>query len=223
MIANRAREEGPLRGFVEEVRAIEPPVHRAPGAAVFLHSDPDTTPLALRQNVEHNHVLHRRVFIVSIKSVNVPRVDPAHRLVIDDLGYRDDGLTLITAHFGYREPQDLPGTLDLVVEEGGERATDVERASYFVSRITVVVADAPGMRRWRRSLFIFMWRNQADAVMRVLTSAQTAVHFVTLLEDKSVDTQGVGIGRRAAYLQLNHMRHALSIRHDLARERCANP
>jgi KUP system potassium uptake protein len=163
VIANRVREEGPLHAFVEEVRAIEPPVHRAPGAAVFLHSDPDTTPLALRQNVEHNHVLHRRVFIVSIKSVNVPRVDPAHRVVIDDLGYRDDGLTLVTAHFGYREPQDLPGTLDLVVEEGGERATDVERASYFVSRITVVVTDAPGMRRWRKSLFIFMWRNQADA------------------------------------------------------------
>jgi KUP system potassium uptake protein len=182
VIANRVREEGPLRGFVEEVRAIKPPVHRAPGAAVFLHSDPDTTPVALRQNVEHNHVLHRSVFIVSIKSVNVPRVDPAHRVVTDDLGYRDDGITLVTAHFGYREPQDLPATLASAVGQGGERAARVERASYFVSRITVVVTDAPGMRRWRKSLFIVMWRNQADAAAYFKLPDERTVTMGALIE-----------------------------------------
>jgi KUP system potassium uptake protein len=182
VIANRVREEGPLRAFVEEVRAIRPPVHRAPGTAVFLHGDPDTTPLALRANVEHNHVLHRSVFIVSIRSVKVPRVDPAHRVVIDDLGYRDDGITLVTAQFGYREPQDLPRMLALAVGQGGERATDVERASYFVSRITVVATDAPGMRRWRKSLFIFMWRNQADATAYFKLPDERTVTMGSLIE-----------------------------------------
>ena len=54
-------EEGPLRDFVEEVRDYEPPVARAPGTAIFLNANPETTPLALRANVEHNHVLHESV------------------------------------------------------------------------------------------------------------------------------------------------------------------
>jgi KUP system potassium uptake protein len=160
--ANRVQEEGPLRVFVAEVRALRPPVHRAPRTAVFLHADPDTTPLALRANVEHNHVLHRSVFIVSIRSLDVPRVNPAERVIVDDLGYRDDGITLVTAQFGYREPHDLPRTLAQAAGRGAERKTELEQASYFVSRITIVRTDAPGMRRWRKSLFILLWRNQAD-------------------------------------------------------------
>jgi KUP system potassium uptake protein len=122
------------------------------------------------------------VFIVSIKSVNVPRVDPAHRVVTDDLGYRDDGITLVTAHFGYREPQDLPATLASAVGQGDERAARVERASYFVSRITVVVTDAPGMRRWRKSLFIVMWRNQADAAAYFKLPDERTVTMGALIE-----------------------------------------
>ena len=34
-------------------------VDRAPGTAVFLNANPETTPLALRANVEHNHVAAR--------------------------------------------------------------------------------------------------------------------------------------------------------------------
>jgi KUP system potassium uptake protein len=56
--ANRSREEGPLRAFVKHLDARDFPVVRVPGTAVFLNSNPKTTPLALRANVEHNHVLH---------------------------------------------------------------------------------------------------------------------------------------------------------------------
>jgi KUP system potassium uptake protein len=122
------------------------------------------------------------VFIVSIRSVNAPRVDPAHRVVIDDLGYHDDGITLVTAHFGYREPQDLPRTLALAVGQGAGRAADVERASYFVSRITMVATDAPGMRRWRKSLFIVMWRNQTDATAYFQLPDERTVTMGSLIE-----------------------------------------
>ena len=53
----RIDEEGPLREFVEEV-ARSTRRSRVPGTAVFLNANPETTPLALRANVEHNHVLH---------------------------------------------------------------------------------------------------------------------------------------------------------------------
>src|SRR6188474_3650553 len=39
---------------------------RLPGTAVFLASSPNGVPLALTQFVEHNHVLHQRVVLVTV-------------------------------------------------------------------------------------------------------------------------------------------------------------
>ncbi|MBK0296222.1 KUP/HAK/KT family potassium transporter, partial [Bacillus sp. S34] len=50
---------------------------RVPGVAVFPHPNKETTPLALRANVDHNHVLHRTVLIVSVLTANVPHVPHA--------------------------------------------------------------------------------------------------------------------------------------------------
>src|SRR5215210_111112 len=74
---NRTEVEGPLRAFVDEIREIEPPVHRSPGTAVFLNAGKETTPLAMRANVDHNRTLHRNVVILSIETLNVPNV-PEH-------------------------------------------------------------------------------------------------------------------------------------------------
>ena len=66
-IITRAREkaEGPLRDFVDELVHRDPPLVRIPGTAVFLNRGRDTAPLAMRANVEHNHVLAEHVIIMS--------------------------------------------------------------------------------------------------------------------------------------------------------------
>jgi KUP system potassium uptake protein len=45
-----------------------------------------------------------------------------------------------------------------------EKRVDLEAISYFVSRITIVVTDDPGMMRWRKKLFRTIARNAADPV-----------------------------------------------------------
>jgi KUP system potassium uptake protein len=159
---NRNREEGPLSEFVEKVRAMKPPMHRAPGTAVFLHANPETTPLALRANLEHNHVVHRSVIILSLKTGTVPRVRAAERLVIDDLGYRDDGIIRVEASYGFLDRQNVPRTLASAARRGLERSVDVQGASYFLSRTTIVRSRARTMRPWRKRLFIVLWRNSVD-------------------------------------------------------------
>ena len=74
---NRREEEGPLRDFVDELDAMDPPINRVPGTAVFLNANLETTPLALRANVEHNKVLHESVVVLSIETENVPHVGRA--------------------------------------------------------------------------------------------------------------------------------------------------
>ena len=162
---NRIEEEGPLQRFVDHLHERgDPPVQRVPGTAVFLNADKDTTPLALRANVEHNHVLHESVVIISIETLRVPHVAHAERIKIDDLGYQDDGIIHITAYFGFQDDPDVPRTLREAAERGVESPVDTEACTYFLSRITIVPTDGPGMRPWRKRLFVAMARNSADPV-----------------------------------------------------------
>lgn len=99
----RERYEGPLRAFVDEIQAMSPPLLRTPGTAVFLNRNMTTTPLAMRACVEQLHALHEHVVILSIETLPVPHVALADRLVIDDLGYTDDGITHVGARFGFMD------------------------------------------------------------------------------------------------------------------------
>ncbi|WP_028065534.1 potassium transporter Kup [Solirubrobacter soli] len=160
----RVDEEGPLRAFVDEVREYEPPVARVPGTAVFLNANPETTPLALRANVEHNHVLHDCVLIVSLTTERVPYVPVEERLAIDDLGYSDDGITHITGRYGFQDPLDVPALMRQAAERGVEGNPQLENPSYFVSKIQIIATDRPGMAKWRKKLFLAISRNAANPV-----------------------------------------------------------
>jgi K+ transporter len=48
----------------------------------------------------------------------------------------------------------VPKALRQAATQGLEVDVDVENATYFVSQITIVRGDAPGMRRWRKKLFV---------------------------------------------------------------------
>jgi KUP system potassium uptake protein len=161
--ARRTEEEGPLRPFVRELHAMDPPVARAPGTAVFLSANRETTPLALRANVEHNHVLHEHVVIVSVQILNVPHVDPDRRVVVDDLGFRDDGITHVTACFGFQDRTDVPGQLRRACERL-EGHVDLDGASYFLSKMTIVPSRAGALPAWRTKLFLTLARNAASPV-----------------------------------------------------------
>jgi KUP system potassium uptake protein len=158
----REQEEGPLREFVEELRERRPPVQRVPGTAVFLNRG-RTTPLAMRANVEHNHILHEHVLILTIETAPRPYVPVEKRLKIDDLGHRDDGIFRATAHFGYMDTPDVPALLPLLRDADIETRLDEDDLTYFLSKIELHQGNAHGMRRWRKQLFLATSHLTADA------------------------------------------------------------
>ena len=109
--AERERREGPLPEFVERLRNNKALIRPVPGTAVFLNRGKQTAPLALRANLEHNHIRHQHVVILSIETEPVPRLPDHERVTIDDLRYADDGITHVTARFGYMETPDIPTVL----------------------------------------------------------------------------------------------------------------
>jgi len=160
----RKNDEGSLRAFVDELHDRQYPVVRVPGTAVFLNRGKDTTPLAMRANVEHNHILHEHVVILSIETLPVPRVPVDERCVLDDLGYRDDGITHVSARFGYMDEPNVPQVIALLRERELERRVDDDsEVSYFLSTIELRRGDAPGMSRWRKRLFVATSHITADA------------------------------------------------------------
>jgi KUP system potassium uptake protein len=108
-------------------------------------------------------VLHERVVIVTVEAKRVPHIAPADRIAIDDLGDPYDGILLLHARFGFQDTIDVPAALRLAASASGEGAgIDVDNASYFLSRITIMPTHAPGMAGWRKRLFVAMSRNAAN-------------------------------------------------------------
>ena len=160
-VRNRTAAEGPLQDFIEKVRKHQ--ITRVRGTGVFPHPTKDTTPLALRANVEHNHVLHKQVLIVSVRPEGVPHVKPGDQLTADDLGYSDDGIMHLTVRYGFFDTPDLPAAVQKAVAEGlVPSEVDTDDVSYFLSRGALRRTDGAGMSRWRKQLFIVLAHNAGD-------------------------------------------------------------
>jgi KUP system potassium uptake protein len=161
----RAKQEGPLPEFLDELHRADPPIARIPGTAVFLNPGRATTPLALRGLVEHTHMLHEKVVIVSVDTVPVPVIDKADRFAVETMGHGLLKVTHVTMRCGYRNRQDVPEGLRQARKEGLlPRNLDLEHASYFLSHITITPNGPGGMARWRKKLFVMMARNATSPI-----------------------------------------------------------
>jgi KUP system potassium uptake protein len=156
--ARRTKLEGPLTDYLRSDAVVG--LTRVPGSAVFLHPSKDTVPLALRENVQFNRVLHEHVVIVTTRSLNVPHVPDDERVTVDHLASEHDQITHVQLDYGFSDQQDVPAGLQVAVEQHGVRL-DLETATYFISRINLRTSDRPGMARWRKAVVRALSQNAA--------------------------------------------------------------
>jgi KUP system potassium uptake protein len=160
--ANRRKQEGSLSEFVDDL--YDRGLPRVEGTAVFPHPGKDSTPLALRANVEHNKVLHQDVLIVSASSANVPHVPVEERFTVDHLGHADDNIQHLSVRFGFSDEPNLAEALRQACELGvlHSPTIDAKNASFFLSRGSIRRTRAHGMAQWRKVLFLGLAHNAAD-------------------------------------------------------------
>ena len=162
---NRTEVEGPLDEFLAELCTAQPPIIRLPGTAIYLNPGKETTPLALRTLVEHNHAVHEKIVIVSVTPVSIPRVDREDRFTSERLGKGLFKVVHVNIRVGYRDGWNVPEALAMARKLGHlDRNLDLEHASYFVSKMTIVPTHAPGMSLWRKRMFVTMARNAATPI-----------------------------------------------------------
>jgi KUP system potassium uptake protein len=162
---NRVAAEESLEEFLYGLRMADPPIHRVPNVAVYLSPGKETTPLAMKADVEHHGVFHEKVLIVSIESVSVPHVEPEHRFAVEVLGGGLFKIQHVTVRAGYHDSVDIPRALALARKQGLlARNLDLEHARYFVSRMKLTATREPCMSRWRKGLFVAMTRNASSPI-----------------------------------------------------------
>jgi KUP system potassium uptake protein len=143
------------RDIIEQVRANPP--FRIPGTAVVLGRMTKGVPLALTQNLKHNHVLHEKVLLVAVETTETPRVTDDDRVAITPIS---DEFARLELRFGFMEQPDVPKQLELAVARGQIEKCDLQRATYYTGHETIIPsARRPGMARWREEIFAFMHHN----------------------------------------------------------------
>jgi len=133
--------------------ALDPPV-RVAGTAIFLTADPKGIPKALLHNLKHNKVLHETTIVLSVQTMDEPRVDEPDRSTV--VGH-EGGIWHVVLRFGYSETPDVPKAMDGLPIPGF--VNDKMRTTYFLGRETIVVGAKGGMARWRKRLFAFLFDN----------------------------------------------------------------
>lgn len=126
---------------------------RVPGLAVYLTSSADGVPPALLHNLKHNHVLHERVYLLTVETALTPRVAEGRRADISPLG---NGLARVTLRFGFMEEPDVPAGLGRLADF--DESVDPMTTTYFLSRQIVVPTARRGMALWREHIFAAMAR-----------------------------------------------------------------
>jgi KUP system potassium uptake protein len=157
VLGRRLRETAlPLESFLADLAAQR--VTRVPGTAVFLTGDPEGTPHALLHNLNHNHVLHEQVILLTVDTAEVPYVPSRERLEVKELG---QGFRRIVAHYGFMQDPNVPGVLALASTP--EFPMEPMRTTYFLGREKLIPAGRSGMARWRERLFAFLSRSAEGA------------------------------------------------------------
>ncbi len=169
----RAAEE-PLERFLERLPAS--PLPRVPGVAIFLNSDAVGTPPALIQNIKHNRILHQRVAILTVRTEEVPHVDPERRV---DVHLLDHGFCRIVGWYGFMEEPDVPALLREARSKGFD--CRAEETTFFLARETLLATDVPGMAIWRERLFSFLSRNAERATTFFHLPADRVIEVGTLI------------------------------------------
>jgi KUP system potassium uptake protein len=170
-IVERELYKLPLEEFIKTATNQEPPAAHVEGTAIYLSSSEADTPAALVQNVKHNHVLHERNVIMTIRTDNIPYHDRESRVKVADFG---SGFFQLTAHFGFMEMPSVREIIECAAKQSFE--IDKDATTFFLSGLDLIPTRGKGLPRWRKSAFMVMARN-----------AQKASQYFRLPNDRTLE------------------------------------
>jgi KUP system potassium uptake protein len=130
---------------------------RLPGTGVFLSNFQREVPPMLLHYVTQTRALPEKLVLLSILTTDAPETEDFQRVDITNMGY---GVYRVTAHYGFMESPDIPQIMSRLKREVPN--IDLDKVTYYVGRLSLMLDGKGTTSRWRRSIFIYMLRNSLD-------------------------------------------------------------
>jgi KUP system potassium uptake protein len=134
-------------------------------------------PNALLHNLKHNKILHRQNLFVTVRSHEIPRMDPQKRLEVTSLGHE---CWQVIVNYGFKDDPNLPAAL--AHEQSRGFKLDPMTTSYFLSRDIVIPTIGGGMATWREKLFAQMHHNASAAAEFLSLPTNSVVELGSKIE-----------------------------------------
>lgn len=151
------RQKIPLEDLLDQVSRGTIP--RVRGTAIFMTGQIDSVPVPLLHNLKHNGVIHERLILLHVVTLDVATSKPAERFEFKDLG---QGFFSVVLRFGFSEEPDVPRALkDGMPAEIGYHPG---RTSFFLGRETIITGKVcTALQKFRLAIFASMLRNATPA------------------------------------------------------------
>jgi KUP system potassium uptake protein len=169
--ARAAEQSEPIESFAATLERSS--VLRVPGTAMFLTSNPDVVPDALRHNLKHNHVLHDTNVVLAVRTAPTPYVREEGRATLRRI---DRNFTVLELRFGFLEE---PNILKALVHVRQQIDFDIMSTTFFVGRRSMKAGTNSRMPRWQRAIYIKMAHHSYDATNYFRIPANRVVELGT--------------------------------------------
>ena len=157
LYARLSREALPVDALLQDLAKGR--IQRVAGTAVYMSGKGTQVPTALLHNLKHNHVLHERVILLHVMTLDQPYSERGEALDYQELG---EGLHRVVLKFGFAETPDVPAALKSRLPE--HLRFQPGKATFFLGRETYHVGKrATALDRLRLFVFAMMARNASPA------------------------------------------------------------
>lgn len=153
LFARLQQESESLSRFLQRL-TDNPPPFRPAGTAIFLTARNLSLPVALLRNYEHNQVIHERVILLTMATLDKPYASEKEKIMIEAL---EHNFFRITTRFGFMERPNVLRMLNLCRHAGLN--IELDQTTFFLGRETLIRSSDRGLNRWEEVLFISMFRN----------------------------------------------------------------
>jgi KUP system potassium uptake protein len=147
--------------FEELEQKIKKNLVTVDGTAIYLARSLRGAPQVLLHNLEHNHVVHEQVIVMTIVTTDEPYVDEAHRVKIRAFG-ENRNFYRVKLYYGFKQNADVRRALELCIQEG--LVFDPKKVSFFIGSERLSFRTRSPMPPWRRGLFRFMFHNTSSPI-----------------------------------------------------------
>ncbi len=152
LLRQLSRMSMPLESFVSKVEKEEP--LKVPGTAIYLSRTQQGIPHALLHNLNHNHVLHERIALMTIRTQDIPYVDAENHIKIESLS---PNIWRIAATYGFHETPDVYDLFRHCAIHGMN--FNLNNTTFFLSRETLLPSKRSILAKLRAALFIWLSKN----------------------------------------------------------------